>query len=256
MKSVLLLFAHYLTTFARLLGPGGMKTVLAENLLIKHQLLVLNRTRKQAPALSAEDRVFMGFWTLFLKPQRLLQAAVVIKPATLLKFHQALIKRKYRLLFSSRRHGKSGPLGPSAELIAAIVAIKQRNPRFGCPRITLLISNVLAVPVDKDVIRRVLAKHYRPDPSLGGGPSWLSFIGNMKDSLWSVDLFRCESIRLKTHWVLVVMEQFTRRIIGFAVTAGDVDGPALCRMLNRAISGKHTPRYLSSDNDPLFTFHR
>jgi transposase InsO family protein len=78
----------------------------------------------------------------------------------------------------------------------------------------------------------------------------------MKDSLWSVDLFRCESIRLKTHWVLVVMDQFTRRIIGFAVQAGDVDGPILCRLLNRAISGKHTPRYLSSDNDPLFTFHR
>ena len=78
----------------------------------------------------------------------------------------------------------------------------------------------------------------------------------MKESLWSVDLFRCESIRLKTHWVLVVMDQFTRRIIGFAVTAGDVDGPILCRMLNRAISGRHTPRYLSSDNDPLFTFHR
>lgn len=145
---------------------------------------------------------------------------------------------------------------PSAELIAAIVAIKQRNPRYGCPRIALIISNVFGVPVDKDVVRRVLAKHYRPDPSLGGGPSWLSFIGCMKDSLWSIDLFRCESIRLKTHWVLVVMDQFTRRIIGFAVQAGDVDGPALCRMFSQAASRRGTPRYLSSDNDPLFMFHR
>ncbi len=136
------------------------------------------------------------------------------------------------------------------------MAIKQCNPRYGCPRIALLISNVFGVPVDKDVVRRVLAKHYRPDPSFGGGPSWLSFIGHMKDSLWSVDLFRCESILLNTHWVLVVMDQFTRRIIGFAVQTGDVDGPALCRMFNRVISGRHTPRYLSSDNDPLFTFHR
>ena len=53
----------------------------------------------------------------------------------------------------------------------------------------------------------------------------------MKDSLWSVDLFRCESIRLKSHWVLVVMDQFTRRLIGFGVQAGDVDGAALCREL-------------------------
>ena len=50
--------------------------------------------------------------------------------------------------------------------------------------------------------------------------------------------FRCESILLNTHWVLVVMDQFTRRIIGFGMHAGDVDGVALCRMFNTAISTK------------------
>jgi transposase InsO family protein len=39
----------------------------------------------------------------------------------------------------------------------------------------------------------------------------------MKDSLWSMDLFQCESATLRTHWVLVVMDQYTRRIIGFGV---------------------------------------
>jgi tetratricopeptide (TPR) repeat protein len=37
-----------------------------------------------------------------------------------------------------------------------------------------------------------------------GGPSWLTFLGHMKESLWSMDLFRCESVILRTHWVLVV----------------------------------------------------
>jgi len=50
MKSVLFFFAHFLTTLARLLGPGGVKAVLAENLLIKQQLLVMNRSRHRAPA--------------------------------------------------------------------------------------------------------------------------------------------------------------------------------------------------------------
>ncbi len=109
--------------------------------------------------------------------------------------------------------------------------------------------------MDKDVVRRVLAKYYRPRPG-AGGPSWLAFIGHTKDSLWSVDLFRCESITLKTHWVLVVMDQFTRRIIGFGVHAGYVDGAALCRMFNQAIARTDAPKYLSSDNDPLFTYHR
>jgi hypothetical protein len=52
----------------------------------------------------------------------------------------------------------------------------------------------------------------------------------MKDSLWSIDLFRCESATLRTYWVLVVMDRYTRRIIGFGVQAGTVDGVALCRM--------------------------
>jgi hypothetical protein len=73
--------------------------------------------------------------------------------------------------------------------------------------------------VDKDVVRRILTAHYRPE-SDSAGPSWLTFIGHSKDSLWSCDLFRCESAMLRTYWVLVVMDQFTRRIIGFGVQRG------------------------------------
>ena len=72
-----------------------------------------------------------------------------------------------------------------------------------------------------------------------------------------MDLFQCESATLRTHWVLVVMDQYTRRIIGFGVHAGTVDGVALCRMFNRAIRGhRWLPKYLSSDNDPLYRFHQ
>ena len=77
----------------------------------------------------------------------------------------------------------------------------------------------------------------------------------MKDSRWSLDLFRCESATLRTHWVLVVMDQYTRRIIGFGIHAGTVDGVALCRMFNRAIRWQPwMPKYLSSDPDPLYRF--
>jgi len=54
----------------------------------------------------------------------------------------------------------------------------------------------------------------------------------------------------------VVMDQFSRRLIGLAVQAKAVDGVALCRMFNRAISGKGLPARLSFDHDPLFQFHR
>jgi len=55
------------------------------------------------------------------------------------------------------------------------------------------------------------------------GPSWLTFIGHLKDSLHSIDLFRCESVALRTYWVLVVLDQYTRRIIGFGIQRGIVE---------------------------------
>ena len=71
--------------------------------------------------------------------------------------------------------------------------------------------------------------NYRPDPNRTG-PSWLTFLCHAKDNLGSIDFFRCESATIRTHWVLVVMDPFTRRIIGFGIHAGTVDGVALCRM--------------------------
>jgi len=71
-----------------------------------------------------------------------------------------------------------------------------------------------------------------------------------------VDLFRCESLIVKSHWVMVVMDQFSRRIVGFAVNAGTLDGPAVCRLFTSIINGSFAPKYLSSDNDPLFQFRQ
>lgn len=191
-----------------------------------------------------------------MRPDRLLRSAVVFKPATILRFHRSLVRRKYRELFSpKRRPGKPGPNGPPAELVAAIVEAKRRNPRFGYQRIADQLSLSFDICLDKDTVRRVLIKHYRPNPG-SGGPSWLTFLGHSKDSLWSVDLFRCESLILNTHWVMVVFDQCTRRIVGFAVHKGTLDGPAVCRMFGRVISGTPPPNHLSSDNDPLFEFQR
>jgi transposase InsO family protein len=78
----------------------------------------------------------------------------------------------------------------------------------------------------------------------------------LKANLWSVDLFRCESLGLRSHWVLLVMDQYTRRIIGFGVQVGALDGVGLCRLFNAPVRGHGAPRLLSTDHDPLFEFHR
>ena len=250
MNAALLALLHLVVAAAKLCRPGGVRALIAENLLLKQQLIVLRRARQRAPNLTVGDRILFGFGSFFLAPGRVRQVAIGVRPATLLAFHRALVRRKYRRLFSSSHCPRQpGPKGPSEALIRAIVELKSRNPRFGCPRLARIISRTFRVDLDKHLVRRVLVKHYRPRG--GDGPSWLSFIGHARDSLWSVDLFGCESIVLQSYWVLVVMDQFTRRIIGLGVHHGDVDGAHLCRMFNEASRGEGTPRHLSSDHDPV-----
>lgn len=153
MNNVLLLLFQLLTILARLIRPGGYRSVIAENLLLKQQL------------------------------------------------------------YSPQGGRKPGPSGPSKAVIGAIIEMKQRNPQYGCPRIALQINLAFGLDLDKDIVRRVLAIHDKPDPYTRGH-SWLAFIGHSKDSLWGIDLFRCESILLKSYWIMVVMDQYTRRIIG------------------------------------------
>ena len=257
MRELLILAIHLLVTLVKLLRPGGVRAVAAESLLLKHQLLISNRSRHRAPNLTTLDRFVLGLTTLFVSPRRIAKLGALVKPATLFKFHRALVDRKYRLLFSSLSHRrKPGPKGPSAELIAAIVELKSRNPKFGYVRIAQQIAHAFGVDIDKDIVRRVLAKHYRPGDSGTNGPSWLTVIGHVKDSLWSVDLFRCESILLRSHWVLVVMDVFTRRIIGFGVERASIDCISVCRMFKGAVAGRPLPKRVSTDHDPLFRFHR
>jgi transposase InsO family protein len=237
-----------------LLGSGGAKALLAENLLLRHQLMIARRSRRRAPNLRSLDRLLFGLGSLFLRPRRLVRSAILIKPSTLLRCHRALTEFKLKWLFSSRHH-KPGPKGPKPDIIKAIVEFKRRNPHLGCRKIAQQLAHSFGIILDKDVVRRVMTTHY-PTVGRDGGPSWLTLLGHAKDSLWSVDLFRTESILLKSYWVLIVMDVFTRRIIGFGVQAVAVDGPALCRLFNQAISGHPLPKRLSYDHDPLFEFQR
>ena len=102
MKGLLLTtLLHLAVMTAKLCGPGGVRAVIAENLILKQQLLVLRRARKRAPNLALSDRLICGLASLFLSPGRIRKVAIGLRPSTLLAFHQALVHRKYRRLFSS-----------------------------------------------------------------------------------------------------------------------------------------------------------
>ena len=120
MRDPIILLVHLIATLARLMGPGGLRSDVAESVLVKQQLLILNRSRHRAPNLCASDRILAGVCALFMRPARVIRSAIVLRPSTILEFHRALRTRKYRWLFSPTRR-RTGPQGPSKALVDAIV---------------------------------------------------------------------------------------------------------------------------------------
>jgi hypothetical protein len=84
MRDLLILATQLLVTLASLVRPCGARSVAAESLLLKHPLLITNRSRQRTPNLTTLNRVMHGLTTLFLSPRRIAKLGTLTKPATLL----------------------------------------------------------------------------------------------------------------------------------------------------------------------------
>ena len=94
MRNLLELAIHILFTLLKLSKPGGVKAIMAENIAMRQQLIVVNRKRKRASNLTSSDRFIFGTLAGLISPHRLQKIAAVIKPATILRFHKALANKK------------------------------------------------------------------------------------------------------------------------------------------------------------------
>jgi hypothetical protein len=66
MRDLLILIVHSITTVIRLAKPGGLRAVVAESVLAKHQLLIVNRSHQRSPNLRIRDRLIAGFCSLWI----------------------------------------------------------------------------------------------------------------------------------------------------------------------------------------------
>jgi hypothetical protein len=82
MRDLVVLFLHLIVSIVRLIRPGGARSIVAESVLVKQQLLILNRSRKRSPNLCASDRIVAGLCGLLIHPVRLMRCAIILKPST------------------------------------------------------------------------------------------------------------------------------------------------------------------------------
>ncbi len=122
MRDLLILVVHIITTVFRLARPGGLRAVVAESVLTKHQMLILNRSRRRAN-LRIQDRLVAGLCSLWIKPNRFRKVALAFKTSTLLSFHRAWFSASIAVVFTEaankiriqRPGGRSNPWRPRDE---------------------------------------------------------------------------------------------------------------------------------------------
>ena len=120
MKGIIIAVLNFIILFIRLLLPGGIRTVAAENLALRKQLIYFSRGMKRSPKLKTSDRIIFGCLSSMISIKCLSKIAITLKPATLLKFHKALVQRKYSALFCNKKSRRPGPKGPSQLVISAM----------------------------------------------------------------------------------------------------------------------------------------
>jgi transposase InsO family protein len=225
--------------------------LLSEIMILRQQILVLERLNKKRITFSVKERLSLSFWATIGDDKRVFKrAAIIFSPVTLLRLHRNLVNNKYRKLYGSKNK-KRGAKGKPPDLVKLILSIKRNNPEYGIEKIEGLLGERGHIVSDTTILR-ILRKHGLTSDHNKLGPSWLSFIGSSFNGLWSVDMFKIESAFLSSYVVMVAIDIYSRKIINFSVRRYPVDGGAVCQMFQEVCKNNVLPKKISTDNDPLF----
>ena len=175
-----------------------------EILVLRHQFRVLQRTAGP-PRLRTIDRVLLAAASRVLPRDR--WVAFFITPATLLRWHRELVRRKW----TYRRTGRLGRPPIDAELRALLLRLARENPRWGCVRIEGELRK-LGLCVSATTVRTLLRTARAGPAPRRTGPTWTEFLRAQADGIIACDFFTVETAWLRTLYVLVFIELGSRRI--------------------------------------------
>jgi putative transposase len=231
------LFPIMLALFRTLFAPR--LELVAENLALRQQLAVLNRTAKR-PKLRSQDRLFWSALSSLWKNWR--SALIIIKPNTVLRWHREGFRLYWRWKSKARN---SGQPKIDAEIRHLIRRMSEENPLWGSPRIhaelKLLGFNVAESTVTKYRIKR------RKPPS----QTWKTFLSNHAEVITGIDFFTVPTATFRNLYCFIILLHDRRQIVHFNV----IDHPTAtwtAQQMIEAFPEDASPRFLLRDRDSIY----
>jgi putative transposase len=220
-------------------GVRTQRSLVLENLALRHQLAVLQRTAPR-PRLRTADRLL---WVLLSRLwSGWTDALLLVRPETVIRWHRTGFTQYW-----TRKSRGNGPGRPTVapEVRALIRQMSKANALWGAPRIHGELQK-LGIEISQATVSKYVVRHRKP-PS----QTWRSFLENHLGSLVSVDFFIVPTVTFKVLFVFVVLVHERRRVVHINVT----DAPTAqwtAQQLVEAFPWETAPRYLLRDRDAVY----
>jgi putative transposase len=211
-----------------------------ENLALRHQIAVLQRTAAKRLKLTSADRLLWICLSRLWHDWR--SALAIVKPETVLAWHRA----GFRLFWTWKvRHGQPGRPVISREARELIRKMCRDNPTWGAPRIHGELLK-LGIDVGESSVSKYMVRSRKP-PS----QTWRTFLENHTQQLVSIDFFTVPTIHFQVLYVFLVLAHDRRRVLHFNVTAHP-SAEWTAQQLREAFLFAQLPRFLLRDRDAIF----
>jgi putative transposase len=214
--------------------------LVAENALLRQQLIVLNRTTKR-PRLSRADRPLLVLLASRVRAWR--QALLIVQPETLLRWH----REGFRLVWRWRSTPRRRPPRVAPETIALIRRMARENRLWGAERIQGELAK-LGLRISKRTIQTYLRRARPPRPA---GPSWATFLRNHSAETWACDFLQLTYLLFRPFFAFFVVELGSRRVVHVGVTRSPT-GAWTAQQLREATPEGTRPRFLIHDHDAKY----
>ncbi len=221
--------------------PRSRTQLLLENMLLRQQLIVLQRQVKR-PAFKNRDRLLFVLLASQLRTWK--QALLIVQPETLLRWHRDLFKWVWRRKSMSTGHRRPLP----APLIGLIKRLVTENRLWGAERIHGELLK-LGIRVSKRTLQKYAGQVV---PPRRGKQTWTTFIHNHACAVWSCDLLQVMDVFLRDLFVFFILEVGSRKIVHVGVTRHPTDA-WLAQQLREATPLGTAPKYLIHDLDAKFS---
>lgn len=216
----------------------GRTAIAVENLALRHQLGVLQRSVKR-PKLRRRDRIFWVWLSRVWSGWR--DRLAIIKPETVIRWH----REGFRLYWRWKSRGTPGRPKIDAEVRRLIRQMSRENATWGAPRIQSELA-LIGFTVDESTVAKYMIRHRKP-PS----QTWRTFLENHGEAIVAIDFFVVPTVRFQLLYCFIVLRHDRRRVVHFNVTPHPT-ARWTAQQVVEAFPNDEAPRFLIRDRDAIY----